>query len=263
MIAIFKETTVEVQTTKRKRKKIKVNPTDVERQVREHLARKVSGSMAGLWLVGAELHRLQAWDLIKTWTGGYDRSIAPRLGLQLVHEAALCTNRLRRKENIAHQGFELLNGLPWMASDEQMHRLLNNHTVKEACQLQQQLLRLRANAGHFHDDNIWAIDPHRLKSTTQRITPKKKKHSGTPADKTFQTFFALDVNTGQPLIFDVGTAGKTATTATFSMMKALQNAMPRVNKNTPALLVADSEHYAAELLDQIADHPCFDIILST
>lgn len=233
----------------------------MERAVRDGLARKVSGSMVGLWLLAGEHLRLGSWDLIKAWAGGGDWAIEPRLALQLVHEAALCVNRIRRKENIAHQGFELLNGLPWVASDPQIHRLLDTHTTGQARHFQQQLIKLRFTAGHYHPRPIWALDPHRLASATGRITPKKKKRPKEPARKTLQTFFTLDVQTGQPLMFDLATAGKTVTTATPSLLASLQRAVPGLQEQSPALLLADSEHFSKELVEQIRTNPHFDLLL--
>lgn len=234
---------------------------DNERGVRDRLARKVSGSIVGLWLLVAEHLRLGSWDLLKAWTGEDDRAIAPRMAMQLVHESALCVNRIRRKENIAHQGFELINGLPWVASDEQIHELLNGHKISESLQLQESLTKLRNNAGHYHQNRIWAIDPHRLISATQRITPKKKKRPGEPSQKTLQTFFCLDTQTGQPLLFNCGTAGKTVTTATLSFLSSLQHSMPKQSDEPPALLLADGEHFSKELLEQISDNDHYDFVL--
>jgi len=234
---------------------------DNEREVRDCLAKKISGSIVGLWLLVAEHLRLGSWDLLKAWTGEDDRAIAPRMAMQLVHESALCVNRIRKKENIAHQGFELINGLPWVASDEQIHKLLNDHTVMEAMQLQESLTKLRNNAGHYDQNKIWAIDPHRLISATQRITPKKKKRPGEPSQKTLQTFFCLDTQTGQPLIFNCGTAGKTVTTATLSFLSSLQRAMPKQRGESPALLLADAEHFSKELLEHVADNDHYDFVL--
>ncbi|GAB1454479.1 hypothetical protein MASR2M47_45350 [Draconibacterium sp.] len=44
-------------------------------------------------------------------TGCTDADIEPRIAMQIVNEAALCSNRVRRGNYITHQGFELLNGL--------------------------------------------------------------------------------------------------------------------------------------------------------
>jgi len=40
-----------------------------------------------------------------------------RLAMQLVNEAALCVNRLRKKDSLCHQGFSLVNGMNILAAD--------------------------------------------------------------------------------------------------------------------------------------------------
>ena len=96
----------------------------------------MSSTLVGLWFLVAEHLRLGSWDLLKGYTGGGDHGIGPRIAMQIVNEASLCKNRIRKKNYITHQGFELLNGLSFLASDEQVHSLLNKHTVGQAQSLQ-------------------------------------------------------------------------------------------------------------------------------
>ena len=157
--------------------------------------------------------RLGSWDLIKGYTGCSDIDIEPRIAMQIVNEASLCKNRVRKKNYITHQGFELLNGLGFLATDEHVHHFLDNHTVCQAQSLQETLSVIRLNNDHYQGDII-AIDPHRIISTTQRIMPKKKKQPGNPAKKMLQTFFALSTQTGQPIGCGIGSPGANTTKAT-------------------------------------------------
>jgi hypothetical protein len=70
----------------------------------------------------AEHLRLGTWDLLCGWTGQAGDRVEPRLALQLVHEAAVCTAGIRSGRTV-HQrgGFELANGLPFVASDTAIH----------------------------------------------------------------------------------------------------------------------------------------------
>lgn len=54
-----------IQQTKRKQLTIKVTVGSNERNVREQLAHKLSGSHMGLWLLIPEYLRLGAWDLLQ------------------------------------------------------------------------------------------------------------------------------------------------------------------------------------------------------
>jgi hypothetical protein len=73
------------------------------------LAQKVSGTSAGLWLLVPEMLRLGLWDILKVWTGQEDNALELKIALQMVNESALCTNRVRRKNSLGHQGFQLIN----------------------------------------------------------------------------------------------------------------------------------------------------------
>ena len=67
--------------------------------------------MAGLWLLVAEHLRLGTWDLLCGWTRQTSERIEPRLALQLVHEAALCTTGLREGRCLTLRGFVLPHAL--------------------------------------------------------------------------------------------------------------------------------------------------------
>lgn len=108
------------------------------------LAEKISGTHVGLWFLIPEHLRLGTWDLLKAWTGRHDaNAIAPRLALQMVHESALCANGIRHQRTLRHKGFETLNGLPFVATDTAIHRLLESHTMADAEALQLALGQLR------------------------------------------------------------------------------------------------------------------------
>jgi len=126
----------------------------LERIFRENLSKKICGTLIGLWFLAAEHLRLGNWDLIKGYTGCTDAEIEPRIAMQIVNEAALCSNRVRRSNYISHQGFELLNGLGFLVTDEQVHGLLDKHTINEAQSLQETLAIIRSNNGHYKGELI-------------------------------------------------------------------------------------------------------------
>lgn len=174
--------------------------------------------------------------------------------MQIVNEAALCSNRVRRSNYITHQGFELLNGLGFLVTDSQVHDLLDKHTVSEAQALQESLAAIRANNGHYQGGLI-AIDPHRIISTSQRIMPKKKKQPGEPSRKMLQTFFALDTQTGQPIGCGIGSPGANTTQATIELL----NIAKLVNRN--ALILADKEHFTEYLIRSIEQNSDFEFLV--
>lgn len=85
-----------------------------------------------MWLLVPGLLKLGAWDILKAWRGKSDLDIEPRIALQMVNESALCTNRIRKKNSLGHQGFELLSGLGRLMSDEQGFYLLNDYTYEDS-----------------------------------------------------------------------------------------------------------------------------------
>ena len=226
----------------------------MEQLFRESLSKKICGTLVGLWFLAAEHLRLGNWDLIKGYTGCADADIEPRIAMQIVNEAALCSNRIRRSNYISHQGFELLNGLGFLVTDKQVHNLLDKHTVIEAQSLQETLAVIRSNNGHYKG-NLIAIDPHRIVSTSQRIMPKKKKQPEEPARKMLQTFFALDTQTGQPIGCGIGSPGANTTEATIDLL----NMTELVNKN--ALILADKEHFTEYLIRSIDQNSDFEFLV--
>lgn len=103
--------------------------------------------MIGLWFLAAEHLRLGSWDLIKGYTKSVDRDIEPRIAMQAVNEAAMCKSRVRKKNYITHQGFELLNGLGFLATDQQINELFDKRTVSQAQALQEALSLIRLLMG--------------------------------------------------------------------------------------------------------------------
>lgn len=208
-----------------------------------------------MWFLIAEHLRLGSWDLIKGYTGCRDYDIAPRIAMQIVNESALCKNRVRRKNYITHQGFELLNGLGFLVSDEEVHKFFSKHTVFEAQSLQESLAITRSNNGHYKGGAI-AIDPHRIISTSKRVMPKKKKQPKEPSKKMLQTFFAVDTETGQPIGCGIGTPGVNTTKATIDLL----NMINKTNK-TKVLVLADKEHFTQKLISDITYNNQFELLV--
>lgn len=170
----------------------------MERGVRQLLANKISGNLIGLWLLVPEHLRLGTWDLLSNWAGPSD--LSSRMAMQLVHEAALCIKHIRAARTLSQKGFELLNGLPFVVSDQSMHDLLSAHTVQHGKELQLALGCLRRARGDFKG-RLLAIDPHRLPSSSKRQMPRYRDNTAIRPYKVSNTFFCLDAETHQPICF--------------------------------------------------------------
>jgi len=249
---------VETHRTKQKVRFEISDPPAIERGARQLLANKISGTMAGLWLLIPEYLRLGVWDLLKAWTGMPDQRVEPRLALQLINESALCLNGLRLKRSLNQRGFELANGLPFMATDPAIHQLLDSHSVAESQHLQTALGKVRQTFGHFQG-NLIIVDPHRLKSSSKRQMVRRQKDKESPPAKMAQTFFSFDAQTKQPICFTTGSSARTVTQATPELLTLTRSILKPTVHNP--LVIADNEHYTRELFDWVASFSPFDLLV--
>jgi len=234
------------------------DPRSIEHGVRQFLADKATGNLAGVWLLIPELLRLGAWDLVCGWTGQSPQRVEPRLALQLIHEAALCRTGLRSGRTLNQRIFQLANGLPFLASDMAVHELLGARSVADSQCLQVALGKIRRASGHFAG-RLLAIDPHRVRSFSKRHMRLHGRDSGERPTKIAQTFFALDVDTCQPICFTTGTSARTAASAALELLKLASEILdPQAGQ---ALVLADSEHFTGELLDQVKTGTKFDLLV--
>jgi Transposase DDE domain len=248
---------VVLQQTRREKRQASVTMQSNERHVREILCSKLSGTHMGLWLLIPEYLRLGAWDLLQ---GVFGKSSADdlntRIAMQLVNESALCVNRIRPRGSLCNQGFALANGLSFLAADETVHELLDMNSVETYEQMQISLLQIRHLEHHFDPQHVFAIDPHRIPSTTQRTMPCKKKRPDQPAQKMLQTFFCVDAYSGQPLAFNLGSSGKNCSSASLQLISMIER-----SAIGDALFVADKEHFTREIASWFYHHPQYDILM--
>lgn len=253
-----KDDPIEIEThfAKDQKKSLAVNTISVERDVRQMLADKISGTLMGLWLLLPAHMRLGTWDLLKAWTGTDNpNAIEPRLALQMVHESALCLNGLRRKKSLRQKGFETLNGLPFVATDVSIHDLCNQHSVAQTEALQFALGQIRRSRGHY-PGKLVLIDPHRIQTWSKRQMPLKKANRSARARKMLQTFFATDAHSSQPYALGIGSSSLTATQATKALVDRIAPILP-----VDCLLIADVEHFTTQLLNHLSSYKQFSFLI--
>jgi len=252
------ELKIETQRTRRRTRCEPCDPASLERGVRQLLADKISGNLVGLWLLIPEHLRLGTWDLLRGWSGCSGDRVEPRLGLQLVHEAALCYTGLRQGRVLSQRGFELANGLPFVGSDATIHYLLAEHTVAESQRLQVALGRIRRTSGDYPAKRL-VIDPHRMRSYSKRQMRRHRGDAKASSYKVVPTFFALDPDTHQPVCFTTATSACTATTAAIELLALAAEILAPEPGQT--LVLADLEHLSAELLQHVQPHTPFDLLV--
>lgn len=217
------------------------------------------GNLAGIWLLVAEHLRLGTWDLLCGWSARPAESVEPRLALQLVHEAAVCTHGIRSDRTLQSRGgFELACGLPFLATDPAIHQLLDQHTVAQSMQLQTALGKIRRASGHFQG-KLLAVDPHRVRSYSKRHMGQRVDRAGSRPAKMAQTFWLLDADTYQPVCFTTATTTRSVVSATPELLDlAAAILQPQPGQ---ALLVADAEHFSGELAADIHARTGFDLLV--
>lgn len=252
------EPTIEVRTNRKRTEPISCDPRSIEYGVRQFLADKVMGNLAGIWLLVPELLRLGAWDLVCGWTARQPERVEPRLAMQLIHEAALCRTGLRHRRTLNQRIFELANGLPFLATDMAVHELLGARTVADSLNLQVALGKIRRASGDFRG-RVLAVDPHRIRSYSKRHMRPHREDGRERPTKVAQTFFVLDVDTGQPVCFTTGTSARRAATAAEELLKLAAEILD--TKPGQTLVLADSEHFTTELLDRVKTGTNFELLV--
>ncbi len=248
---------IEIHRTKQNVRLEKSGPQDIEREVRQLLANKISGTLVGIWLLIPEYLRLGIWDLLTAWTGLAGEPVPPRLALQLINESALCVNGIRMKRALSQKGFEVANGLPFIATDGAIHHVLADHSVADAQRLQIALGKIRQTFGHFRG-KLLVIDPHRLPSCTKRQMVRRQKDPSSAPVKMAQIFFSFDAETKQPICFTTASAARTVTQATPELL-SMTSSILKLHGHRP-LVLADNEHYTVDLLERVAASP-FDLLV--
>jgi hypothetical protein len=249
---------VEAQSTKTRTTPVPCDPRSIERGVRQMLADKVMGNLAGIWLLAPELLRLGAWDLVCSWTTKRPDRVEPRLALQLIHEAALCSTGLRHRRTTNQHIFELANGLPFLATDCAVHDLLGARTVVDSQRVQVALGKIRRASGDFQA-RVLAIDPHRVRSFSKRRMRRHRDHQAERPTNVAQTFFVLDADTHQPVCFTTATSARTATKAAAELLELAACILDTQPGQT--LVLADAEHFTVELLDKVKSETKFDLLV--
>ena len=126
------EPAIEVRTIRKRTKPVPCDPRSIEHGVRQFLADKVMGNLAGMWLLVPELLRLGAWDLVCGWTGQGPAACRTTPGAATDPRGGTLPHRPAPRRTLNQRIFELVNGLPFLAADIAIHDLLGARTVSDS-----------------------------------------------------------------------------------------------------------------------------------
>jgi hypothetical protein len=88
---------------------------------------------------------------------------------------------------------------------------------------------------------------------------RRRKDKRSPAEKMAQIFFAVDGDTAQPVCFTTGTPSRTVTQATPELLDLAAAILgPRC---ADTLVLADAEHFTAELMSHVHQRTGFDLLV--
>ena len=214
--------------------------------------------MVGIWLLIPEYLRLGVWELLRGWSGVSGEGVEARLAMQLINEAALCVKGVRQQRTMSQKGFELANGLPFVATDESIHTLLSSRSIIDAQRVQRGLGKIRETFGHFRG-RLLAVDSHRLRSYSKRQMVRLQKDRDAKPCKMAQTFFCLDADTQQPICFTSASSARTVTQATPELLSLSADIVNPRDKRP--LVLADNEYYSVDLLEWISTDSPFDMLV--
>ncbi len=131
--------TVEAQSSRKRTEIVQSDSVSIERGIRQLLTDKVSGNLAGIWLLVAEHLRLGTWDLLRGWTNSSQGSVEARLAMQIVNESAVCTSEYVRNERLMEE--EALN---WHVAYPSLHP--TRHCIMYSTSIDRELSRTAGGA---------------------------------------------------------------------------------------------------------------------
>jgi hypothetical protein len=100
-----------------------------------------------------------------------------------------------------------------------------------------------------------------MKSYTQRQMRRHQSHGQARPSKKAQTFFCLDAETHQPIVFTAASAARTVAQATPELLELARQVLGLQPADVERpLVLADEEHYTGEIFDAVRSQP-FDLLV--
>jgi hypothetical protein len=103
------------------------------------------------------------------------------------------------------------------------------------------------------------MDPHRLRSYSKRQMRRFRDDERSKPYKVLQSFFVLDADTHQPVAFTIASSPRTVTEASKELLVLAADILGPQPGET--LVLADLEHFTADLIDHIHAQTAFDLLV--
>jgi hypothetical protein len=137
--------------------------------------------------------------------------------------------------------------------------------------LERQVRQLLADKISGNQVGVWLLVPEHLRLGTWDLlcgwsgaapgALEPRLDTRTKAFKVLQTFFCLDAHTAQPIGFLISSAARTVAQATAPLLSLAQRILNLPSQAPRPLVLADCEHYDHEVVDQVRQQGCFDLLV--
>jgi hypothetical protein len=239
---------VEVLAPQQKTRRVAISASSLEQQVEQRLRTGFITQYAGGFLLLAYHLELGSWSLLQALDGQKEQGLPGRkLGLQWVHEGLFGIDRIAELDGLRDDGFDMLNGLPFIVSPASEYRYFENlqtHAVYDfLCAMGQ-----RRQALGFFDGQIVNFDGHCRRTFTQVKMPKTWMTKLQQGAKAIRVYVSQDQITREPVMLTWGYSGYTVGMATPNLAATTRRILGQ-----EFLSVMDAEYCVGQLLHYL-DH---------
>ena len=172
-----------------------------------------------------------------------------------------CTTGVRQQRSLSQRGFELANGLPFVASDMAIHALLGRAHRGRSPTLASRLGTNPPGLGRLRAENCWRSTRIASKATASGRCAASREDQRPSRTRWPRRFSSLIADTHQPVCFTTATSSRTATTA---RDRTAWNWRRRSLTPQPGADPGARRHWSiitAELFDHVQLHTPFDLLV--
>lgn len=237
---------MEVLQPRQKTRPVVVTAGSLERQVQERLRSGFTTNYAGGFLLLAYHQELGSWSLLQKLGPEKEQGIpGGKLGLQWVHEGLFGIKRIAQLDGLRDDGFDMLNGLPFIVSPASEYRYFENLQTHSIRDFLEAMGRRRQQLGFFQGE-IVNFDGHCRRTFTKVKMPKSWMTKLQQGVKAIRLYVSQDQLTQEPVMLSWGYSGYQVSMATPDLAAATQRILAQ-----NFLSVMDAEFCVGHLLQYL------------